>query len=336
MFEKILSVNNLVTQFKSAQGPITIVNDVSFDVYKGRTLGIVGESGSGKSVTALSIMRLIADSMGEVVGGNIFLEGQDLLQLSEKDMRAVRGNKLSMIFQEPMTSLNPVFTIGYQIKEALTLHQSLSDQEAREQTIELLKLVGISAPEKRVDEYPHQLSGGMRQRAMIAMALSSKPAVLIADEPTTALDVTIQAQILDLMTRLQEELKMGIILITHDLGVVAEVCHEVAVMYGGKIVERAPVQKLFSEPKHPYTQGLLASIPSLEAGQHKASARLDTIKGVVPALNALPPGCSFQDRCFKVQQDCKGEQGHPPLEEKAPNQLAACFHPLHEPCPKKN
>jgi oligopeptide/dipeptide ABC transporter ATP-binding protein len=334
MPEKILTINHLVTQFKSAQGPITIVDDVSFEVYKGRTLGIVGESGSGKSVTALSIMRLISSSMGKIIGGSIFLEERNLLQLSEQEMRAVRGNKISMIFQEPMTSLNPVFTVGYQIKEALTLHQALSKQEAQAQTLELLKLVGISAPEKRMHEYPHQLSGGMRQRVMIAMALSSKPDVLIADEPTTALDVTIQAQILDLMIKLQEELDMGIILITHDLGVVAEVCHEVAVMYGGKIVEKAPVQKLFSEPKHPYTQGLLASIPSLAGRQDKASRRLDTIKGVVPALNALPLGCSFQERCYKVQQDCKGEQGPPPLEEKAPNHLAACFHPLDNVGPK--
>jgi oligopeptide/dipeptide ABC transporter ATP-binding protein len=330
MPEKILTVHQLVTRFKSAQGPITIVNGVSFDVYKGKTLGIVGESGSGKSVMALSIMRLIGDSMGKVVGGNVWLEGRDLLQLSEKEMRAVRGNKISMIFQEPMTSLNPVFTVGYQIKEAITLHQKLSAREAEEQTIELLRLVGISAPEKRTKEYPHQLSGGMRQRVMIAMALSSRPDVLIADEPTTALDVTIQAQILDLMAKLQEELNMGIILITHDLGVVAEMCHEVAVMYGGKIVEHAPVHQLFNSPKHPYTQGLLASIPSLAAGQDKASARLETIKGVVPALNALPPGCSFQDRCYKVQPDCKSIQGHPPLEQKAPNHLAACFHPLDQ------
>jgi oligopeptide/dipeptide ABC transporter ATP-binding protein len=334
MPEKILTVNNLITQFKSAQGPITIVNDISFDIYKGRTLGIVGESGSGKSVTALSIMRLISSSMGKIVGGAVCLQGRDILQLSEREMRAVRGNKISMIFQEPMTSLNPVFTVGYQIKEALTLHQALSKQEAQAQTLELLKLVGISAPEKRMHEYPHQLSGGMRQRVMIAMALSSKPDVLIADEPTTALDVTIQAQILDLMTKLQEELDMGIILITHDLGVVAEICHEVAVMYGGKIVEKAPVQQLFSGPKHPYTQGLLASIPSLAGRQDKGSRRLDTIKGVVPALNALPSGCSFQDRCYKVQQDCRGGKGHPPLEEKTSNHLAACFHPLDNSDPK--
>ena len=328
MPDKILTVHHLVTQFKAEQGPITIVNDVSFDVYKGKTLGIVGESGSGKSVTALSIMRLINSPMGNIVGGSVCLEGQDLLQLSEKEMRAVRGNKISMIFQEPMTSLNPVFTVGYQIKEALTLHQPLSPKEAKDQTLALLNLVGIAVPEQRIHEYPHQLSGGMRQRVMIAMALSSKPAVLIADEPTTALDVTIEAQILELMGKLQKELNMGIILITHDLGVVAEVCHEVAVMYGGKIIEQAPVQTLFSEPKHPYTQGLLASIPSLSMGQHKAARRLATIQGVVPPLSALPVGCSFQDRCYQVQADCRGEKGTPCLEEKAPGHLAACFHPL--------
>jgi oligopeptide/dipeptide ABC transporter ATP-binding protein len=330
MPEKILTVENLVTQFNTEQGVITPVNGVSFTVYKGKTLGIVGESGSGKSMTALSIMRLIAQPMGNIVSGHIWLEGQDLLQLSTRAMRTIRGNKIGMIFQEPMTSLNPVFTVGYQIKEAIIFHQKVSPKEAENQAIELLTLVGIPAPEKRIHEYPHQLSGGMRQRIMIAMALSSRPSVLIADEPTTALDVTIQAQILDLVAKLQEELEMGIILITHDLGVVAEVCHEVAVMYAGKIIEYAPVEELFEQPKHPYTQGLLASIPSLEMGQEQMRKRLETIKGVVPNLGKLPLGCSFQDRCYKVQKDCKGEQGPPPLEEKAPNHLAACFHPLKD------
>jgi oligopeptide/dipeptide ABC transporter ATP-binding protein len=330
MLERILTVKNLVTQFNTEQGLIRPVNDISFEVYKGKTLGIVGESGSGKSMTALSIMRLLAPPIGKIVGGSIFLENKDLLQLSDKEMRAIRGNKIGMIFQEPMTSLNPVFTVGYQIKEALTLHQQVSPKDATEQTIELLKLVGIPAPEKRINEYPHQLSGGMRQRIMIAMALSSKPDVLIADEPTTALDVTIQAQILELMAKLQEELNMGIILITHDLGVVAEVCHEVAVMYSGKIVEQASVEDLFSCPKHPYTRGLLASIPSLEVGKNHTQRRLETIKGTVPALNKLPLGCSFQDRCYNVQSDCRGERGTPPLEEKAVGHLAACFHPLND------
>ena len=328
MLEKILTVNNLVTQFNTEQGIITPVNGVSFEVYKGKTLGIVGESGSGKSITALSIMRLVAQPIGKIVGGNILFEDRDLLELSNKEMRAIRGNKIAMIFQEPMTSLNPVFTVGYQIREALTLHQKISSKEAKEQTIDLLKLVGIPAPEKRVYEYPHQLSGGMRQRIMIAMALSSKPKVLIADEPTTALDVTIQAQILDLMAKLQEDLNMGIILITHDLGVVAEVCHEVAVMYSGKIVEHASVQDLFNSPKHPYTQGLLASIPSLKTKEAPAKRRLETIRGSIPALNNLPAGCSFQDRCYRVQPDCKGEKGEPLLEIKEPQHLAACFHPL--------
>ena len=332
MAEKILAVKNLVTRFRTEQGPVTAVNGVSLDVYKGKTLGIVGESGSGKSVTALSIMRLIDTPPGNIAQGEILLAGQDLLQLSGKAMRAVRGNQIAMIFQEPMTSLNPVFTTGYQISEALIFHQKMKPKEAQEQSIALLSLVGIPAPEKRIHEYPHQLSGGMRQRVMIAIALACKPAVLVADEPTTALDVTIQAQILDLLTKLQEELGMGMILITHDLGVVAELCHEVAVMYGGKIIEQASVQALFSHPKHPYTQGLLASIPSLEAVQNKVHRRLATIEGAVPSLTDLPPGCSFQDRCYKVQQDCRGEQGPPPLEEKAPDHLAACFHPLDDRC----
>lgn len=332
MPEKILVIENLITQLNSEQGLVTPVNGVSFNVYKGKTLGIVGESGSGKSMMALSIMRLISQPMGNIVSGHIWLDGQDLLQLSTRAMRTIRGNKIGMIFQEPMTSLNPVFTIGSQIKEAIIFHQKVTRKEAENQAIELLSLVGIPAPEKRIHEYPHQLSGGMRQRIMIAMALSSRPAVLIADEPTTALDVTIQAQILDLMAKLQEELEMGIILITHDLGVVAEVCHEVAVMYAGKIIEYASVEDLFEHPKHPYTQGLLASIPSLEMGEGRKQTykRLETIKGVVPNLNKLPLGCSFQDRCYKVQQDCKGEQGPPPLEEKAPGHLAACFHPLKD------
>jgi len=330
MLEKILTVENLVTQLATDQGPILPVNGVSFDVYKGKTLGIVGESGSGKSVTALSIMRLINPPLGNVIGGHIWLGDQDLLQLSTREMRKVRGNQIAMIFQEPMTSLNPVFTIGYQIEEAIQLHQQLGRQAARAQAIELLNLVGIPAPANRIHEYPHRLSGGMRQRVMIAMALSSKPAVLIADEPTTALDVTIQAQILDLMGKLQEELAMGIILITHDLGVVAEVCHEVAVMYCGKIIEKAPVQELFAHPQHPYTRGLLSAIPSWEERRTQVHRRLETIKGIVPSLDQLPMGCSFQDRCYRVQPNCRGKQGIPPLEEKKPGHLAACFHPLLE------
>ena len=328
MKEKVLTVKNLVAQFRTEQGTVNAVNGVSFDVYPGKTLGIVGESGSGKSVTALSIMRLITGPIGNIAGGEIWLGDQDLCQLSDQAMRTVRGGQLAMIFQEPMTSLNPVFTIGYQISEALVLHQSLTYQEAHNQAIELLSLVGIPAPDRRIQEYPHQLSGGMQQRAMIAMALAGKPTVLIADEPTTALDVTIQAQILDLLLRLQEEMGMGIIFITHDLGVVAEVCHEVAVMYAGKIVEQGSVKTLLNHPKHPYTQGLLNAIPALEPTQDKKPRRLATIRGVVPALTNLPPGCSFQDRCHKVQPACRGEQGPPPLEEKSPAHWAACFYPI--------
>lgn len=328
MAEKILSVDKLVTQLTTEWGPVIPVNEVSFDVYKGKTLGIVGESGSGKSITALSIMRLITPPLGNVIGGAIWLNDQNLLQLSATDMRKVRGNQISMIFQEPMTSLNPVFTIGSQLKETIQLHQNLNPKAARAHAIELLNLVGIPAPEKRMDEYPHQLSGGMRQRVMIAMALSSNPQILISDEPTTALDVTIQAQILDLLCKLQTELGMGIILITHDLGVVAEVCHEVAVMYCGRIVEKAPVKELFTRPQHPYTQGLLSSIPALEAGNNTGNKRLETISGLVPSLHQLPVGCVFQDRCGNVQPNCRGEYGMPAIEEKYPGHFAACFYPL--------
>ena len=331
MADKMLEVKQLVTQFRTAQGTVTAVDGVSFDAYKGKSLGIVGESGSGKSTIALSIMRLIAPPAGQIAQGEIWFQGQDLLQLPARAMQDVRGNQISMIFQEPMTSLNPVFTVGNQIRETLLLHQAITPKEAQDRCIELLALVGIPAPEKRIHEYPHQLSGGMRQRVMIAMALACQPAVLIADEPTTALDVTIQAQILDLMRQLQEEQDMGIILITHDLGVVAEMCDEVAVMYCGRIVEQAEVNTLFRRPAHPYTQGLLASIPSLEPSQTDQEQRLATIPGVVPPLSQLPLGCNFQDRCQRADEACKGPQGDPVLEEVAPQHLAACFHPLHGP-----
>lgn len=334
MAEKILSVDKLVTQLTTGRGAVIPVNEVSFDVYKGKTLGIVGESGSGKSITALSIMRLITPPLGNVIGGAIWLNDQNLLQLSAPDMRKVRGNQISMIFQEPMTSLNPVFTIGAQLKETIQLHQNLSPKTARAQAIELLNLVGIPAPAKRMDEYPHQLSGGMRQRVMIAMALSSNPQILIADEPTTALDVTIQAQILDLLCKLQAELGMGIILITHDLGVVAEVCHEVAVMYCGRIVEKAPVKALFTHPQHHYTKGLLSSIPALEASNSTGHKRLETISGLVPSLHQLPDGCVFQDRCWNATPNCRGEYGMPAIEEKYPGHFAACFYPLGIECKK--
>lgn len=329
MSDKILEVKQLVTQFKTSQGMVTAVDGVSFDVYKGKSIGIVGESGSGKSTIALSLMRLIEPPAGQITGGEILLQGQDLLQLSGRAMQQVRGDRISMIFQEPMTSLNPVFTVGNQIGETLLLHQGMTPKQARERSIELLDLVGIPSPEKRVHEYPHQLSGGMRQRVMIAMALACEPDVLIADEPTTALDVTIQAQILDLLRKLQKEQDMGIVLITHDLGVVAEMCDEVAVMYCGKIVEQADVRTLFSQPSHPYTQGLLASIPSLDPSQIGQDHRLPTIEGVVPPLTRLPQGCNFQDRCSRADEACQGVQGDPILTPVSPEHRAACFHPLH-------
>jgi oligopeptide/dipeptide ABC transporter ATP-binding protein len=308
MGSKILEVKNLKTSFFSEEGEVKAVDDVSFDVFKGKTLGIVGESGCGKSVTSLSIMRLIPNPPGRIIGGEILYKGTNLLNLDPAAMRKIRGNQISMIFQEPMTSLNPVFTIGNQIIEAITLHQSLSKKEARNKAIEMLKLVGIPSPEKRVDDYPHQLSGGMRQRVMIAMALSCDPQVLIADEPTTALDVTIQAQILDLLRNLQAKVGMGLILITHDLGVVAEMADEVVVMYAGRVVEKGAVREIFKNPKMPYTRGLLNSIPTLSkdpTGKAKRT-RLETIPGIVPNLLHLPKGCRFQDRCSFVLDQCRG------------------------------
>lgn len=308
--EKILEIRNLETSFATDEGKVKAVDDVSFSVYKGKTLGIVGESGCGKSVTSLSIMRLIPNPPGTIEGGQILYKGKDLLKFSPREMRAIRGNEISMIFQEPMTSLNPVFTIGDQIGEAVILHQKLSSKEARNKTIEMLKLVGIPSPEKRVDDYPHQLSGGMRQRIMIAMALSCNPNVLIADEPTTALDVTIQAQILELLQDLQQKVGMGLILITHDLGVVAEVADEVAVMYAGRIVEAGRVEDIFANPKMPYTRGLLNSIPTLTkdpTGKVKKK-RLETIPGIVPSLLHLPKGCRFQERCSYVIDACRVEE----------------------------
>jgi len=308
--EKFLEVKNLQTSFFTDRGELKAVDSVSFDLYKGKTLGIVGESGCGKSVTSLSIMRLIPNPPGKIVGGEILYQGRDLLKLSMEEMRKIRGNEISMIFQEPMTSLNPVFTIGNQLVEAIRLHQDLSKGEAVNKAIEMLKLVGIPAPDKRVKDYPHQLSGGMRQRVMIAMALSCNPQILIADEPTTALDVTIQAQILDLLRDLQQKVGLSLMLITHDLGVVAEMAHEVVVMYAGKVVERAPVNELFRSPAHPYTQGLLNSIPVLSrdpTGKLKKS-RLEPIPGIVPSLFDLPQGCRFQERCKQVSLECKGDE----------------------------
>lgn len=320
--EKILEVKNLKTAFQTEQGLFFAVDDVSFSVYKGKTLGIVGESGCGKSVTSLSIMRLIPNPPGRIVSGEILYQNQNLLSLPIKEMRKIRGNNISMIFQEPMTSLNPVFTIGDQIMEGFILHQHLTRRTAYEKSIEMLKLVGIPSAEKRIDDYPHQLSGGMRQRVMIAMALSCHPSVLIADEPTTALDVTIQAQILDLMQNLRKTLDMSMILITHDLGVIAETADEVIVMYAGKTVEQAHVEVIFSNPKHPYTIGLLNSIPSLD----EKKKRLPTITGIVPSLTELPKGCRFQTRCPYVMEICKDKE--PQLREVNTSHAIACYKDL--------
>jgi oligopeptide/dipeptide ABC transporter ATP-binding protein len=307
--EVLVSIQNLLTTFRTEDGVVRAVDDVSFEIPKGKTLGVVGESGCGKSVTALSVMRLIPNPPGKVAGGKIMYEGQDLVTIPEDEMRKIRGNKISMIFQEPMTSLNPVFTIADQIGEALTLHRGLKGPALEQKVLEMLKLVNIPSPEERAKGYPHQLSGGMRQRVMIAMALACNPDLLIADEPTTALDVTIQAQIMELLTKLQKELGMSIMLITHDLGVVAEACHEVVVMYAGRVVESTDVETLFATPKHPYTQGLLRSVPSFgSSATHGDKTRLETIPGIVPNLLQLPKGCRFQDRCTKVIDRCKQEE----------------------------
>jgi len=329
MAEKILEIKDLCVEFNTDRGRIRAVNGVNLEVFKGKTLGVVGESGSGKSVTALSVMRLIPSPPGKIARGTIDYRGENLLDIPFDEMRRIRGNKIAMIFQEPMTSLNPVFTVGNQIEEVLELHQTeLSKEQRREKAIEMLRLVGIPSPEKRITEYPHQLSGGMRQRVMIAMSLACEPDILIADEPTTALDVTIQAQILELMNKLQKELGMGIIMITHDLGVVAETCDDVAVMYCGQIVERAEVKELFNHPQHPYTKGLIESIPSFDSTTGERKDRLPTIEGMVPSLFDLPDGCNFQDRCDFATDKCRGSEGEPVLKSIGTNHDAACFHPL--------
>ncbi len=319
MSEKLLSVRDLRTYFYTEDGVVPAVDGVSFDLEKGGTLGIVGESGCGKSVTSLSIMRLIPSPPGKIVSGEIIFEGRDLVKLSEAEMRKIRGNEISMIFQEPMTSLNPVFTVGNQIMEAIMLHQKLDKAAAREKAIEMLSLVGIPSPERRIDEYPHQMSGGMRQRVMIAMALSCNPKLLIADEPTTALDVTIQAQILDLMRELQEELGTAIIMITHDLGVIAELVERVVVMYTGVIVESADTKTIFANPQHPYTQGLLGSIPRLDSNVK----RLQAIPGTVPTPGNFPKGCGFHPRCPYAKDICEAKR--PPAFEVEPGHYSACW-----------
>jgi oligopeptide/dipeptide ABC transporter ATP-binding protein len=321
----LLEVDNLQTHFFTPAGIVKAVDGVSYAVKRGETLGVVGESGSGKSVTALSILRLVAEPPGKIVGGAVRFQGVNLLDLSEPDMEAVRGNDISMIFQEPMTSLNPLFSVGGQISEAVALHQGLSRRAAMEQAVEMLRRVYIPEPEKRAHAYPHQLSGGMRQRAMIAMALSCNPQVLLADEPTTALDVTIQAQILDLIRELQDRLGMAIVLITHDMGVIAENADRVVVMYAGRKVEEADVDDIFDNPGHPYTKGLLGSIPHLDVAARGGirRPRLEEIKGMVPSLAALPKGCSFAPRCNLASDPCR--EAYPPLRQHRPGHWVACW-----------
>ncbi len=317
--EKLVEIRDLRTYFFTDAGVVTSVDGVSYDIYKGETLGLVGESGCGKSVTALSIMRLVPDPPGKIVNGEILFKGQDLTGFTNKEMRKIRGNQIGMMFQEPMTSLNPVYTVGDQIIEAITLHLGKTYDEARELAINVLRVVGIPSPEQRVDEYPHQLSGGMKQRVMIAMSLVCKPDLVIADEPTTALDVTIQAQILDLLRYLQKKYGMSILLITHDLGVVAELAHRVVVMYASKVIEQADVKELFANPLHPYTVGLFKSIPKLDGDQKE----LEPITGVVPNPLDFPDGCHFHPRCPQAMAKCRQEE--PPLIEVKPDHLSACW-----------
>ena len=320
MSQPVLSVRNLETTFTTKLGPFRAVNGVSYDIFAGETLGIVGESGCGKSVSSFSLMRLI-EPPGRVSKGEVILNGRDLLKLPEHEMEEIRGGEMAMIFQEPMTALNPVLTIGKQIEEQVLKHRKVSQAEARDRGIEMLKLVGIPSPGDRFDTYPHQLSGGMRQRAMIAMALSCDPKLLIADEPTTALDVTIQAQILELIQDLQEKLHMTVQFITHDLGVISEISDRVMVMYGGQTCEIGVAKEIFNNPKHPYTEALIQSRPKFG---HRID-KLQTIEGSVPAPHELPPGCPFQNRCPRATEICRNV---PPLTEMAPQHFAACFHPL--------
>ncbi len=319
----MLEVSGLQTVFFTRLGLVRAVNDVSFNVARGEVLAIVGESGCGKSITALSLMRLVPDPPGRIIAGSVKLDGQDLLKLEEPEMRKLRGNAISMIFQEPMTSLNPVLPVGEQIAEAVRLHQDISRSAAAERAVELLRLVRIPEPAHRARDYPHQLSGGMRQRAMIAMAVACNPKVLIADEPTTALDVTIQAQILDLLLRLQQEMGTAIILITHDLGVVAETAQRVVVMYAGRKIEEACVEALFERPLHPYTRGLLASVPRLASLSGAAAERLAEIPGMVPPLTSLPQGCAFAPRCPLADAHCHAV--YPPYVEILPGHATACW-----------
>ena len=318
--EPILQIRDLTTRFTTKRGDLTAVDGVDLHINPKETLGVVGESGCGKSVTALSILQLLPRPIARIAGGSILFKGQDLVTAPPQVIRDIRGNQISMIFQEPMTSLNPVYTVGFQIMEPLKKHRSMKKAAARQEAAGLLDLVGIPEPRSRLDDYPHQLSGGMRQRVMIAMALACHPDLMIADEPTTALDVTIQAQILELMKQLQKEIGMAIMLITHDLGVVAETCHRVVVMYAGKMVESADVNVLFSCPAHPYTRGLFDSLP-----RRGFTGPLPTIRGAVPSLLNLPPGCAFQDRCDNASARCRKI---PPWQEVAEGHGVRCWHPL--------
>ena len=319
MSEPVLSLRGLRTHFITREGTVRAVDGVSYDLHPGKTLAVVGESGSGKSVHALSILRLLPEPPAKVAGGEILFNGRDLLKLNQEDMRKIRGNRIAMIFQEPMTSLNPVIKVGEQIAEAVVLHQGLSQEKAWAKAVDLLKKVGIPHPEERVDDYPHQFSGGMRQRAMIAIALSCEPDVLIADEPTTALDVTIQAQILELMRDLQREYRMAIVLITHNIGVVAEMADDVVVMYAGRPVEHAPIGELFKTPKHPYTKGLLGSVPSI----YERRERLEAISGQPPDLGGGFVGCPFEPRCPSAMSRCKSDD--PPQFHLSGGRMSNCW-----------
>jgi oligopeptide/dipeptide ABC transporter ATP-binding protein len=319
---RLLSVSGLSTHFFTEEGVVRAVEDVSFEIVRGRTFALVGESGCGKSVTALSVMRLVPNPPGRIVSGKIDFDGRDVLGLDDEQVRGMRGNDIAMIFQEPMTSLNPVYTVGNQIVEAIMLHQRKSSKQSWADAVEILRQVGIADPDQRVREYPHQMSGGMRQRVMIAMAVSSRPSLLIADEPTTALDVTIQAQILDLLDELRLRNNMSILLITHDLGVVSERADDVAVMYASRIVERCDAERLFANPLHPYTQGLLKSLPQLGAG----SERLETISGSVPDPLSFPTGCKFHPRCPVGRDDKRCQRVEPELREVEQGRFAACWY----------
>jgi len=318
----LLTIRGLKTYFETRNGTVKAVDGVDLSVNRGDTLGVVGESGCGKTVLALTIIRLIPIPPGKIVSGNIIFNNVDLLQLPEDEMRGMRGNDISMIFQEPMTSLNPVLKIGDQVAEVIQLHRDISKHDALERAVEMLRLVGMPSPQERIRDYPHQMSGGMRQRVMIAMALACNPSLMLADEPTTALDVTIQAQILELINQLKEKVGTSVILITHDLGVVAEACQYAAIMYAGKIVEHSPVAELFSKPLHPYTVGLMESIPKLDAASQEQT-RLKVISGVVPNLYNLPRGCSFQERC-RYRMDICGER-EPPLDKYKGAHLVRCW-----------